>query len=77
MMQKFEEKGYKLCKIDENPDIYVVNTCTVTNIADRKSRQALRKVKEKNKEYNDLLNAFKQQKVANIDLFVGKEYNKK
>ena len=49
-MQKFEEAGYKICKVDENPDIYVVNTCTVTNIADRKSRQALRKVKEKNKD---------------------------
>ena len=48
MMQKFEEAGYKICNIEENPDIYVVNTCTVTNIADRKSRQALRKIKEKN-----------------------------
>ncbi len=49
-MQKFEEAGYTICKVDENPNIYVVNTCTVTNIADRKSRQALRKVKEKNKD---------------------------
>ena len=48
MMQKFEEAGYKICNIEENPDIFVVNTCTVTNIADRKSRQALRKIKEKN-----------------------------
>ena len=49
MMQKFLDAGYKICKPEENPDIYVVNTCTVTNIADRKSRQALRKIKEKNK----------------------------
>ena len=46
MMQKFIEAGYEICEIEDNPDIYVVNTCTVTNIADRKSRQSLRKVKE-------------------------------
>ena len=49
MAQKFEEKGYILCNENESPDIVVVNTCTVTNIADRKSRQVLRKVKEENK----------------------------
>ena len=48
MMQKFIESGYEICNIEEKPDIYVVNTCTVTNIADRKSRQSLRRVKEKN-----------------------------
>ena len=48
MMQKFIEAGYEICNLEENPDIYVVNTCTVTNIADRKSRQSLRRVKEKN-----------------------------
>ena len=48
MMQKFIEAGYKICNLEENPDIYVVNTCTVTNIADRKSRQSLRRVKENN-----------------------------
>ena len=49
MAQKFKENGYILCNENENPDIVVVNTCTVTNIADRKSRQILRKVKEENK----------------------------
>ena len=48
MMQKFIEAGYKICDLQEKPDIYVVNTCTVTNIADRKSRQSLRRIKEKN-----------------------------
>ena len=47
MMQKFIEAGYEICNIEEKPDIYVVNTCTVTNIADRKSRQSLRRLKEK------------------------------
>lgn len=48
MMQKFIEAGYEICDLEDNPDIYVVNTCTVTNIADRKSRQSLRRIKEKN-----------------------------
>lgn len=50
MAQKFLEAGYDICSVDERPDIAIVNTCTVTNIADRKSRQFLRKVKEENKE---------------------------
>ena len=48
MAQKFLEKGYEVCQIEKNPDVVVVNTCTVTNIADRKSRQVLRKVKDEN-----------------------------
>lgn len=48
MAQKFIDSDYKICKIEENPDIIVVNTCTVTNIADRKSRQALRNAKNNN-----------------------------
>ena len=48
MAQKFQENGYEICEIEQKPDIVVVNTCTVTNIADRKSRQILRKVKEEN-----------------------------
>ena len=47
MIQKFTEAGHDICNIEDNPDIYVVNTCTVTNIADRKSRQSLRRIKEK------------------------------
>ena len=54
MAQKFLEKGYKI--IEEitpenehiNPDICIINTCTVTNMSDRKSRQMLRRMKEKN-----------------------------
>ena len=52
MTQKFVENGYEI--IEENdeiqvPDICIINTCTVTNMSDRKSRQMLRRVKEKNK----------------------------
>ena len=50
MRQKFKEAGYKIVEMNNNlSDICVVNTCTVTNISDRKSRHELRKVKEKNK----------------------------
>ena len=48
MIQDFIKNGYELVEFDEKADVYVVNTCTVTNMADRKSRQMLRKVKELN-----------------------------
>ena len=49
MMQKFREAGYKIADIDEGKSyICIINTCTVTNMSDRKSRHALRKIKEKN-----------------------------
>lgn len=50
MTQKFIENGYEIVEQHEKADIYVINTCTVTNMSDRKSRQALRKVKERNPE---------------------------
>lgn len=49
MSQEFVEAGYKVVEFSDVADIYIVNTCTVTNIADRKSRQMLRRVKENNK----------------------------
>lgn len=48
MQQMLQEKGYKIVAFDEQADIYIVNTCTVTNIADRKSRQMLHRAKKKN-----------------------------
>ena len=48
MQQKLQEKGYKIVPFDEVADIYIINTCTVTNIADRKSRQMLHRAKQKN-----------------------------
>ena len=50
MMQEFIENEYEIVEFDEVADVYVVNTCTVTNMADKKSRQMLRKVKELNQE---------------------------
>lgn len=48
MTQKFIDAGYEIVEMDEPSDICVVNTCTVTNMSDRKSRQVLRRMKEKN-----------------------------
>lgn len=50
MQQKLVEKGYHIVPFDTKADIYIVNTCTVTNIADRKSRQMLHRAKQLNPE---------------------------
>lgn len=50
MQQILEEKGYKIVPFDEQADIYIINTCTVTNIADQKSRQMLHRAKKRNPE---------------------------
>jgi threonylcarbamoyladenosine tRNA methylthiotransferase MtaB len=49
MIQEFLKNGYELVDFDDIADIYVINTCTVTNMSDRKSRQMLRQAKKKNK----------------------------
>lgn len=48
MKQNFINRGFDLVEFDEKADIYIVNTCTVTNMSDRKSRQILRRTKEIN-----------------------------
>lgn len=48
MQQLLEEAGYEIVPFEPGADIYVINTCTVTNIADRKSRQMLHKAKKMN-----------------------------
>ena len=50
MQQKFKENGYEIVPFTKKADIYVINTCTVTNIADRKSRQMIHKAKKQNKD---------------------------
>ena len=46
--QKMRAAGFLECGFDEQADIYIINTCTVTNIADRKSRQMLRRARKVN-----------------------------
>ena len=48
MRQKMEKSGYSIVTFEEEADVYVINTCTVTNIADRKSRQMIHKAKKRN-----------------------------
>ena len=48
MIQRFKECGYDIVEFEEKADIYVINTCTVTNMSDRKSRQFLRQAKKNN-----------------------------
>ena len=48
MQQYLQNNGYKIVEFEQKADIYIINTCTVTNIADRKSRQMLHRAKKQN-----------------------------
>lgn len=83
ILQEFINKGYKKVGFEEKADVYIVNTCTVTNISDRKSRQILRRAKQKNK--NSILVATgcyvqvakeKLQEIKDIDLILGNNEKK-
>lgn len=50
MQQILEQAGYEIVPFHERADVYVINTCSVTNMADRKSRQMLHKAKKTNPE---------------------------
>lgn len=77
MKIKFEEQGHTVVAFEEKADVYIVNTCTVTNIADRKSRKMLHRAKRRNP--NSLVVAAgcyvdssdkKGKKDSSVDLFV-------
>lgn len=48
MMELFFKKGYEIVDFSEFADIYIINTCTVTNLGDKKSRQMIRRAKRRN-----------------------------
>lgn len=48
IQQMFKQNGYEIVPFDQKSDIYIINTCSVTNIADRKSRQMIHKAKSMN-----------------------------
>lgn len=50
MAQKLENAGYEIVPFNEKADVYIINTCSVTNMADRKSRQMLHKAKKMNED---------------------------
>ena len=78
MAEQFINKKYKIVDFEENADIYIINTCTVTNMSDRKSRQIIRRVKQKNPTsvlavtgcYAQVA-AKELEKIKDIDLIVG------
>ena len=48
MQQLLEEAGYQIVPFHEKADVYLINTCSVTNMADRKSRQMLHRARKQN-----------------------------
>lgn len=48
MQQMLEENGYEIVPFKEGADVYIINTCTVTNMADRKSRQMIHRARKMN-----------------------------
>lgn len=50
MTERFKKEGYELVPFEEYADVYVINTCTVTNIGDKKSRQMANRARRKNEE---------------------------
>ncbi len=83
MIQKFIERRYEVVEATKKADIYIVNTCTVTNMSDRKSRQMLRRVKEQNQEaiivaVGCYVQVAKEeiQKIEEIDLILGNNEKK-
>ena len=76
--QTFIENGFEVVDFDSKSDVYVINTCTVTSIADKKSRQIVRRTKQINPKsllvvtgcyaqvaYNEL------EKIEEIDIILG------
>ena len=83
MKQKFIEKDYEIVDFEEVADVYVVNTCTVTNMSDRKSRQIIRRAKESNKDSLLVVTGCYAQvakdeleKIEDIDIVIGNQEKK-
>lgn len=80
MKRQFQEAGHTVVSFEEMADVYIVNTCTVTNIADRKSRKMLHRARRRNPEavvvaagcYADSAQK-KGEADAGIDLFITNE----
>lgn len=68
MQQLFEENGFEIVPFSEKADVYVINTCTVTNIAARKSRQMLHRAKKNNPDAVVMaVGCYVQEKEGNVD----------
>ena len=80
MKQMFSKKGYEIVDFLSLADIYIINTCTVTAMSDKKSRQMINRAKRTNKEAKVIITGcmaeeLKQQKTIldGVDLIVGNE----
>lgn len=80
MSQKLLENGYEVVEHNQKADVYIINTCTVTNMSDRKSRQMIRKAKEMNPQAKVIaVGCYVQvakkevEKIEEIDLALGNE----
>ncbi len=80
----FSEKGYEIVGIDDFADIYIINTCSVTNLGDKKSRQLLRKVKRQNPDAIVVaMGCYAQtvpsdmEKTEGVNIIIGTKYRKK
>ncbi len=76
--EQFEKKNYEIVEENEYADVYVINTCTVTNLSDRKSRQIIRRAKRMNPESIIVvtgcyaqINPDEVKKMAEVDAVVG------
>ena len=78
MAEQFIDNNYEIVNFEEFADVYIINTCTVTNMSDRKSRQIIRRAKQINP--NSILVAAgcyaqtakeELEKITDIDLIVG------
>ena len=76
--QRFIEKGYKKVEFEDVADIYVINTCSVTNMADKKSRQIIRQAKGHNQNAIVVatgcyaqVNKEELEKIEELDIIVG------
>ncbi|MDD2433400.1 MAG: tRNA (N(6)-L-threonylcarbamoyladenosine(37)-C(2))-methylthiotransferase MtaB, partial [Clostridia bacterium] len=74
----FRERGYEIVNFEEKADVYIINTCTVTHLADRKSRQMIRRALKFNSQAQVVVtgcyaqtNAEAIRKIAGVSLIVG------
>ena len=83
MIEKFSKRGYEIVPFNTIADIYVINTCTVTNMSDRKSRQMIQRAKRLNpKSIMVVVGCLAQvgkdklEQIPEIDLILGNEDKK-
>lgn len=80
MIKEFKDKGYDIVDFDEKADIYVVNSCSVTNMSTRKTRQYLSRAKKQGG-FVVLVGCYAEEikddiKISNVDLILGNEEKK-